>query len=116
MRIEFQLSQKIPVLSMRLDFRIDSHLGERRVWISDKLMQKPEEALLSDRVIYEIPRLNLNIGVYHITYCLYVNDEVEDMAENCLSFEVLENNFYPNWKFPPKEQANVLAEFTTRYE
>lgn len=116
MRIEFQLSQKIPVLSMRLDFRIDSHLGERCVWISDKLMQKPEEALLSDRVIYEIPRLNLNIGVYHITYCLYVNDEVEDMAENCLSFEVLENNFYPNWKFPPKEQANVLAEFTTRYE
>lgn len=116
MRIEFQLSQKIPVLSMRLDFRIDSHLGERCVWISDKLVQKPEEALLSDRVIYEIPRLNLNIGVYHITYCLFVNDEVEDMAENCLSFEVLENNFYPNWKFPPKEQANVLAEFTTRYE
>ena len=44
------------------------------------------------------------------------NNEVEDMVENCLSFEVFESDFYQNWKFPPKEQANVLVDFTTHYE
>lgn len=116
MRLEFQLSEKVPVESVLLDFRIDSHFGEKCVWISDKLVHKPSDKQLTDRIIYEIPRLNLNVGIYQITYCLYVNDNVQDMADNCLSFEVLENNFYPNWKFPPKEQANVLADFTTRYE
>ncbi|MES2679844.1 MAG: polysaccharide ABC transporter ATP-binding protein [Bacteroidota bacterium] len=116
MIVEFSLSKKTPVKTMLLDFRIDSHFGEKCVWISDKLMLKPEDGSSTDKVIFEIPRLSLNVGIYNITYCLFVNNEVEDMAENCISFEVLEHNFYPNWKFPPKEQANVLADFTTRYE
>ncbi len=116
MILEFSLSQKVPVSSVYLDLRIDNHFGEKCFWISDKLWQKPDTKEKIDKITYEIPRLNLNIGLFHITYCLYVNNQVEDMADNCLVFDVLENNFYPNWQFPPKEQANVLAEFTTRYE
>lgn len=116
MVLEFRLSKKIAVSSVFIDFRFDNHFGEKCIWISDKLMLKPESGGTTDRVIYEIPRLNLNIGIYHITYCLYVNEIVEDMADNCVTFEVLESDFYPNWKFPPKDQSNVLAEFTTRYE
>lgn len=116
MRLEFSLSKKMPVNAVLLDFRIDSHFGEKCIWISDKLIQKPQKTELTDKVIYEIPRLNLNIGIYHITYCLFINNEMQDMAENCLSFEVLESDFYPTWKFPPKEQANVLTDFTTHYE
>lgn len=116
MRLEFSLSKKMPVSAVLLDFRIDSHFGEKCIWISDKLIQKPQTTELTDKVIYEIPRLNLNTGIYHITYCLFINNEMQDMAENCLSFEVLESDFYPSWKFPPKEQANVLTDFTTHYE
>lgn len=116
MVLEFRLSKKVPMHSVYLDFRIDNHFGEKCVWISDKLMQKPTQEQLTDKIIYYIPRLNLNVGIYYITYCLFVNNEVQDMADNCMGFEVLENNFYPNWKFPPKEQANVLIDFTTRYE
>ncbi|HOZ86304.1 MAG TPA: polysaccharide ABC transporter ATP-binding protein [Bacteroidia bacterium] len=116
MRLEFRLSKKVAVNSVFIDFRIDNHFGEKCFWISDKLILKPETAAMTDKIVYEIPRLNLNIGLYNITYCLYVNDVVEDMADHCVSFEVLESDFYPNWKFPPKEQSNVLAEFTTRYE
>ena len=116
MVLEFCLSKKVPVHAVHLDFRIDNHFGEKCVWISDKLMQKPTQEQLADKIIYQIPRLNLNVGLYYITYCLFVNNEVQDMADNCMGFEVLENNFYPSWKFPPKEQANVLADFTTHYE
>lgn len=116
MMIEFHLSKEIPVGAVLLDFRIDSHFGEKCFWISDKLIQKPAGEKLTDRIIYEIPRLNLNVGIYYITYCLFVNNEVEDMADNSVMFEVLENNFYSSWKFPPKEQANVLTDFTARYE
>ena len=114
--LSFELSKKVPVNNLFLDFRIDSHFGEKCLWISDKLLQKPTNDSMTENIVYEIPRLNLNIGVYNITYCLYVNNEVEDMADNCLSFEVLESDFYPSWKFPPKEQANVLTEFKIRYE
>jgi lipopolysaccharide transport system ATP-binding protein len=116
MILEFSLSEKVKVSSVYLDFRIDNHIGEKCMWISDKLSVKPDGDQLTDKVVYTIPRLNLNIGIYHITYCLYVNNQVEDMADNCLAFDVIEHNFYPNWAFPPKEQANVLADFTTRYE
>lgn len=116
MVLEFSLSRKVPVSAVYLDFRIDNHIGEKCVWISDKLQTKPQHEQHTDKIIYEIPRLSLNTGIYHITYCLSVNNRVEDMADNCLTFDVLEHNFYPNWKFPPKEQANVLMDFTTRYE
>lgn len=116
MVLEFSLSRKVPVSAVSLDFRIDNHIGEKCVWLSDKLQAKPDLEQSTDKVVFEIPRLNLNTGIYHITYCLSVNNRVEDMADNCLTFDVLEHNFYPNWKFPPKEQANVLMDFTTRYE
>ncbi|MDP1801066.1 MAG: ABC transporter ATP-binding protein [Bacteroidota bacterium] len=116
MILEFSLSQKVSISSVYLDFRIDNHFGEKCFWVSDKLWQKPDTKEKIDKITYEIPRLNLNVGLFNITYCLFINNEVEDMVDNCLVFDVLENNFYPNWKFPPKEQANVLAEFTTRYE
>jgi len=116
MSLTFSLSKKVSISSVYLDFRIDNHMGEKCVWMSDKLTIKPKEDISVDKVIYEIPRLNLNIGIYHITYCLFINNRVEDMADNCLAFDVMENNFYPNWKFPPREQANVLADFTTHYE
>ncbi len=116
MVLEFSLSRKVPVSAVSLDFRIDNHIGEKCVWLSDKLQAKPDLEQSTDKVVFDIQRLNLNTGIYHITYCLSVNNRVEDMADNCLTFDVLEHNFYPNWKFPPKEQANVLMDFTTRYE
>lgn len=116
MILEFEFSQKITTSSIFLDFRIDSHFGEKCFWISDKLKNKPSQSWLTDKVVYEIPRLSLNVGLYYITFCLFVNKEVEDTISNCMSFEVLENNYYENWKFPPKEQANVLIDFNIRYE
>jgi hypothetical protein len=67
-------------------------------------------------VFFEIPKLNLNIGNYKITYCLFKNNQVEDTSEDCISFEVVENNFYENWNFPPREQTNILTEFNTYYK
>lgn len=116
MVVECTLSEKVSVQNMRLDLRIDSHLGDRCFWISNKLTRKPENDLQSNLVVFEIPKLSLNPGIYQFTHCLHVNEEVEDMAENCLSFEVSESGFYPNWDFPPKEQVNVLAEFQMYYE
>jgi lipopolysaccharide transport system ATP-binding protein len=116
MSLRFKLSKKVKINTVSLDFRVDNHFGEKCFWVSDKLCEQTDNDTLSDTIIFQIPRLNLNLGLYHIVYCLFVNNEVEDMVENCLSFEVFESDFYQNWKFPPKEQANVLVDFTTHYE
>lgn len=116
MIVEFILSKSIPLTRMNLDFRIDNNIGEKCLWISDKLSEREKSAESVNKIVFEIPKLNLNIGYYNITYCLFFDQEAQDLSENCLSFEVLEGAFYSNWKFPPKEQASVLAEFTTRYE
>jgi lipopolysaccharide transport system ATP-binding protein len=116
MVLEFTLSKSVPSNRMNLDFRIDNHLGEKCLWISDKLIDKETASTSVNKIVFEIPKLNLNVGYYNITYCLFLNQEVQDLVDNCLNFEVLEGAFYPNWKFPPKEQANVLTDFITHYE
>jgi hypothetical protein len=116
MVLEFTLSKSVPSNRVNLDFRIDNNLGEKCLWISDKLIDKENVSTTVNKIVFEIPKLNLNVGYYNITYCLFLNQEVQDLVDNCLNFEVLEGAFYTNWKFPPKEQANVLTDFITRYE
>ncbi|MBA2613897.1 MAG: ATP-binding cassette domain-containing protein [Bacteroidetes bacterium] len=116
MTVEFILSKAVPLNKINLDFRIDNNIGEKCLWISDKLSEREHATSTVNKIVFEIPKLNLNVGYYNITYCLFLDQEAQDLAENCLSFEVLEGAFYPNWKFPPSEQANVLVEFKIRYE
>jgi lipopolysaccharide transport system ATP-binding protein len=116
MTIEFYLSSKVKVESMFLDFRIDNYLGEKCLWLSNKLCSNNMASKETDVVSFEIPKLNLNTGIYKITYCLFKNNQVEDTSDDCISFEVLENNFYDNWNFPPREQTNVLTEFKIYYQ
>ena len=115
MIFEFRLSSKVLPGILQLDFRIDNFLGEKCIWISNKLHVNSDNEE-TNIVRFEIPRLNLNTGLYSLTYCLFKGGNVEDTSENCLSFEVVENNFYPNWNFPPKEQTNILTEFKTYYK
>lgn len=114
--VEFLLSKPVTLNRMNLDFRIDNLIGEKCLWISDKLCERENAATTVNKIVFEIPKINLNIGYYTITYCLFLDQEAQDLTENCFTFEISEGAFYPNWKFPPKEQANVLVEFTTRYE
>jgi lipopolysaccharide transport system ATP-binding protein len=116
MVVEFHLSSKVKVESMFLDFRIDNYLGEKCLWISNKLISNNESSKQTSVVSFEIPKLNLNTGIYKITYCLFKNNQVEDTSEDCISFEVLENNFYENWNFPSREQTNILTEFNIYYK
>ena len=115
MVFEFHLSEAVKPSAMHLDFRLDNFLGEKCIWISNKLLPQDTESAETRVVRFEIPKLNLNTGLYSLTYCLFKNGRVEDTAENCLSFEVIDNNFYENWSFPPREQSNILTEFETYY-
>lgn len=116
MAFEFQLSAAVLPSQMHLDFRLDNFLGEKCIWVSNKLEPTDNESGETKTVRFEIPRLNLNTGLYTLTFCLFKNGHVEDTAENCLSFEVIDNNFYENWSFPPREQSNILTEFKTYYK
>ncbi|MEO6304856.1 MAG: polysaccharide ABC transporter ATP-binding protein [Bacteroidia bacterium] len=116
MIVEFFLSQQIPINRMNIDFRIDNSVGEKCLWMSDKLSLKENKEGKIEKITFEIPKLNLNIGHYNITYCLFLDQQAQDLTENCLSFEIVEGAFYPNWGFPPKEQASVLVEFNTHFE
>jgi len=115
MVFEFHLSDAVKPANMHLDFRLDNFLGEKCIWISNKLLPQDTGSADTRIVRFELPRLNLNTGFYNLTYCLFKNGNVEDTAENCLSFEVIDNNFYENWSFPPREQSNILTEFETYY-
>jgi lipopolysaccharide transport system ATP-binding protein len=116
MIFEFHLSEAVKPSLMHLDFRLDNFLGEKCIWISNKLEPTDNESAETRTVRFEIPRLNLNTGLYSLTFCLFKNGRVEDTSENCLSFEVIDNNFYENWSFPPREQSNILTEFKTYYK
>lgn len=116
MIVEFELSSNVKIESIFLDFRIDNYLGEKCLWISNKLTPKTMQSKEATFISFEIPKLNLNVGIYKITYCLFKNNIVEDTSEDCISFEVLINNFYENWHLPPREQTNILTDFITLYK
>ncbi len=116
MSFEFHLSTAVLPSQIHLDFRLDNFLGEKCIWVSNKLEPTDNESAETKTVRFEIPRLNLNTGLYTLTFCLFKNGHVEDTSENCLSFEVIDNNFYENWSFPPREQSNILTEFKTYYK
>ncbi|NEM98897.1 ABC transporter ATP-binding protein [Pontibacter burrus] len=93
---------------IRIDLRIDNHIGVRVAWLSTELMPI---TINSNRINFIVPSCPLNFGLYYITTCIYILGDVSDWIQNAYQFSVAEGNFYSSLKLPPKEQSDSLVNF-----
>lgn len=110
--MEFLLKNKTNVMrkDLRFDLRIDDGFGQRMIWMSDSLF-RIEGSNVCDKVIFKLPKLNLNQGVYFVTTHITVKGEVSDWIQNAFTFTVAEGDFYGSGKKVPTNQSNVLVDY-----
>jgi lipopolysaccharide transport system ATP-binding protein len=114
--IKFELENRSNVLNtdLRFDLRIDDEMGQRIVWLSNKLLHIDSNNIVKE-VLFEVAKLSLNKGVYNVTTYITVNNDVADWIQNAFSFEVVEGDFYNSGNLVPMDQSKVLVEFNVKY-
>jgi lipopolysaccharide transport system ATP-binding protein len=114
--IKFELENRSNVLNtdLRFDLRIDDEMGQRIVWLSNKLLHIDSNNIVKE-VLFEVAKLSLNKGVYNVTTYITVNNDIADWIQNAFSFEVVEGDFYNSGNLVPMDQSKVLVEFNVKY-
>lgn len=110
--MEFSLKNNTNELrkDLRFDLRIDDGFGQRMIWMSDGLFDIKDDSIC-DKVIFKLPKLNLNQGIYFVTIHITVRGEVSDWIQNAFTFTVAEGDFYGSGKKVPTNQSNVLVDY-----
>lgn len=112
----FDNISNVSVSKVRFDLRIDDHIGQRIAWMSTSVLNEKKISQDSNNVIFNIPKLNLNAGLYYVTTFVMVNNEVSDWIQNAFSFEVEEGDFYGFGKITPSLQSKILIDFNVKYK
>lgn len=115
--MEFQLNN-ISMISneyIKFDIRIDDHMGQRIVWLSDALLGK-EKRIIPNQIIFQLDKLNLNKGRYYVTTHIVSNNELCDWIQNAFYFDVTEGDFYGTGKLVPVNQSKILMDFKVIYK
>jgi lipopolysaccharide transport system ATP-binding protein len=115
--LEFYLNNVLQITNqnMHFDLRIDDHIGQRIVWMSDTLVNK-EQNIVATNVKFHLTKLNLNKGRYFVTTHIAVNKEVSDWVQNAFYFDVTDGDFYGTGKLVPVQQSKVLMDFSVMYK
>jgi lipopolysaccharide transport system ATP-binding protein len=114
--MEFILANPEQISSNQItfDLRIDDHIGQRIAWMSDSVLPN-QVTLIGNKVLFSIPKLNLNNGLYYVTTHIRVNNEVSDWIQNAFSFEVIEGDYYGSGKKTPPNQSKTLLDYNVNY-
>ncbi|WP_282043175.1 polysaccharide ABC transporter ATP-binding protein [Winogradskyella flava] len=113
-RIEIQLESQIKISSqqLRLDLKINDYMGQRVAWLSNYLsdIKTVEEV---KKIVFSIPKLNLNGGTYFISTDLYIDKKRSDFLQNAISFDINNGDFYGNGRNIPIQESRILMNFNT---
>jgi len=112
---KFDCTEKFDSSSMKFDFRIDDNIGQRIVWMSNRVITS-ENYIDCSTICFEIEKLNLNKGTYYVTTHLKVNNQVSDWIQNAFSFDVTEGDFYGTGRQVSPSQSKILMDFNVVYK
>jgi lipopolysaccharide transport system ATP-binding protein len=115
--MEFYLNNvfKISNENIRFDLRIDDHVGQRIVWMSDVLLNK-EVKITPNNITFQLDKLNLNNGRYYVTIHIVANNELSDWIQNAFYFDVTDGDFYGTGRQVPVNQSKILMDFNVLYK
>ncbi|MFK5957872.1 MAG: ABC transporter ATP-binding protein [Lutibacter sp.] len=114
--IEFDMYNPTKLCSsdIRFDLKIDDYLGQRIAWMSNYLFDK-EVILDIYKIIFKIPKLNLNKGEYYISTDIYVDKKRSDWLQNAIYFEVVEGDYYNIGRQVPVLESRINLDFDMEF-
>ena len=113
--IELDNPQKVLLQDVKLDIRIDDHLGQRLLWYSTRLDSLKKTDKVCKQISFETDKLALNQGIYNLTCYLEVNDQISDWVTNIFTFQVQKGYYYEGNRTVAPNQAKVLTHFDIKY-
>lgn len=113
-KIDISLVNELQINSsqLRLDLKINDYIGQRVAWLSNHLADVDRVDDIKN-IIFSIDQLNLNEGTYYITTDLYIDNVRSDFLQNCISFDVVNGDFYGNGRSIPIQESRILLNFNT---
>lgn len=117
LRIDFHLNNPECLTNdqIKLDFRIDDHMGHRLLWLSTSLKESKVQSDFNV-ISFNIEKLPLNNGRYIVTTRLSIGKEISDWVVNAFSFDVAEGKFYDTIQQVQPKQSRVLVDFDLEYQ
>jgi lipopolysaccharide transport system ATP-binding protein len=114
--IEFEIDNpdQIDTSKFRFDLKIDDNLGQRLIWLSDSIFEKPVIQNFN-KVIFKIEKLTLNQGGYYISTDIYVDRRRADWLQNAIYFEVMDGDYYNTGRNVPVEESKIYMDFDVNF-
>jgi len=114
--IEFDIDNpdQIDTSKFRFDLKIDDNLGQRLIWLSDSIYEKPVIQNFN-KVIFKIDKLILNQGGYYISTDIYVDRRRADWLQNAIYFEVMDGDYYNTGRNVPVEESKLYIDFDVNF-
>jgi len=114
--IEFDIDNpdQIDTSKFRFDLKIDDNLGQRLVWLSDTIFEKPIVQNFN-KVIFKIDKLTLNQGGYYISTDIYVDRRRADWLQSAIYFEVMDGDYYNTGRNVPVEESKIYMDFDVNF-
>ncbi|PNW26197.1 ABC transporter ATP-binding protein [Formosa algae] len=105
----------IKLRNIRFDLRIEDEVGQKIAWISNTLLSFKENEDISNRIVFQVEKLNLNKGKYYVTFYVAINNIMSDWVQNAFSFEVVEGDYHGAGKLVPTNESKMLLDFNVFY-
>jgi lipopolysaccharide transport system ATP-binding protein len=114
--IEFEIDNpdRIDTSKFRFDLKIDDNLGQRLVWLSDTIFEKPIVQNFN-KVVFKIDKLILNQGGYYISTDIYVDRKRADWLQSAIYFEVIDGDYYNTGRNVPAEESKIYVDFDVNF-
>ncbi len=115
--LKFNLDNPQGILAKDLafDLRIDDQLGQRLVWMSNRVVHADARGAARE-ISFHVQKLGLNQGIYYVTTQLSIHNQVSDWIQNAFTFEVNDGDYYKTGKKVPEAQSRILIDFEVRYD
>jgi lipopolysaccharide transport system ATP-binding protein len=114
--IEFEIDNpnQIDTSKFRFDLKIDDNTGQRLIWLSDYIFEKPVIKNFC-KVIFRIEKLSLNQGGYYISTDIYVDLKRADWLQSAIYFEVIDGDYYKTGRNIPVQESKFCLDFDVNF-
>lgn len=90
--------------------------GLNVTWLNHKLTNCEIDLNTTNRITFEIKKINFVPGTYYLTTFIGNHGSPVDWIPKAFTFEVIEGSFYKNGNLPKLEQSIFLTEFEVRFD
>ncbi|MBW4360361.1 ABC transporter ATP-binding protein [Flavobacterium taihuense] len=112
--IHYKLNLIDEIRQYRIDIGINNFMGDRVAWLSSESIINDFELKENNQLDFTIRELPLAPGDYTCNLFCEINNEIADWLSQVMPFSVIEKDYYNTGKLIPKNQGDILLNYSMR--